>query len=83
MTSSDFVAWCTAYAVTHEPAGGDDAVVAFHREMNRTLDNAGSGLAFGFRFDTPALPSWASAWSPAEARRGPSQSASPDMAKGE
>jgi hypothetical protein len=68
--ASEDLAWRTAYAAALEPVGGEDAFLAVHREMNRMLDNAGSGFGIGVRFDPPEFPSLASAWSRTEMRGG-------------
>ena len=71
MSSADLVAWRTPYAAAlDEPGWSEDALLAFHHEMNQMLDSAGCDFGLGFRFGTPDRPSWTAAWSSVALRVG-------------
>lgn len=70
MASANLVAWRAARTAAPEWGEEEETILALHYEMNRMLDQAGSGLQFALCFRTPAFSSVAPAWSRAEVRAG-------------
>ena len=50
MTLADLAAQRTASAAALDSGAGEETFLAFHYEMSRLPDNAGSDFGFGLRF---------------------------------